>query len=106
MHDDAIAPLDALLDVEDVPRADGARGQRRELHAARRVEDDAAVRPAARRTAASSPLGTLSGSDNLVEVYTQWYNDNPLVLRGAGAGTGATAAGVLADMLDLAYTAA
>ena len=63
-------------------------------------------RAPARRTAASSPLGTLSGSDNLVEVYTQWYNDNPLVLRGAGAGTGATAAGVLADMLDLAYTAA
>eukprot|EP00908_Phaeocystis_cordata_P010163 Transcript_21003.p1 GENE.Transcript_21003~~Transcript_21003.p1 ORF type:complete len:407 (-),score=156.82 Transcript_21003:893-2113(-) len=59
-----------------------------------------------KEVAVSSPLGTLSGSDNLVEVYTQWYNDNPLVLRGAGAGTGATAAGVLADMLDLAYTAA
>ena len=54
---------------------------------------------------ASSPLGTLSGSDNLVEIYTRWYADNPLVLRGAGAGAGATAAGVLADMIDLAYTA-
>merc|ERR1719223_2018777 len=54
---------------------------------------------------ASSPLGTLSGSDNLAEIYTRWYADNPLVLRGAGAGAGATAAGVLADMIDLAYTA-
>lgn len=54
---------------------------------------------------ASSALGTLSGSDNLVEIYTRWYADNPLVLRGAGAGAGATAAGVLADMIDLAYTA-
>ena len=53
---------------------------------------------------ASSPLGTLSGSDNLVEVYTKWYAATPLVIRGAGAGTGTTAAGVLADMVELAYT--
>jgi homoserine dehydrogenase len=53
---------------------------------------------------ASSPLGTLSGSDNLVEFYTGWYPESPLVLRGAGAGTGTTAAGVLADMVELAFT--
>ena len=51
-----------------------------------------------------SALGSLQGSDNLVEVYTTWYADSPLVLRGAGAGTGTTAAGVLSDMIDLAYT--
>ena len=53
---------------------------------------------------ASSPLGTLTGSDNLVEVYSKWYNETPLVLRGAGAGNGTTAAGVLADMVELAFT--
>ena len=53
---------------------------------------------------ASTPLGTLSGSDNLVEIHTGWYSSTPLVLRGAGAGTGTTAAGVLADMLELANT--
>jgi len=53
---------------------------------------------------ASSPLGTLTGSDNLVEIHTGWYSQTPLVVRGAGAGTGTTAAGVLADMLDLAMT--
>ena len=53
----------------------------------------------------SSPLGTLSGSDNLVEVHTGWYSSTPLVLRGAGAGTGTTAAGVLSDMLELANAA-
>ncbi len=53
---------------------------------------------------ASSPLGTLSGSDNLVEVHTRWYSQTPLVLRGAGAGTGTTAAGVLADMIELGFT--
>jgi len=52
---------------------------------------------------ATSPLGTLSGSDNLVEIYTSWYSATPLVLRGAGAGTGTTAAGVLSDMLELGF---
>ena len=51
-----------------------------------------------------TPLGTLSGSDNLVEIYTKWYDPNPLVVRGAGAGTGTTAAGVLSDMIELAFT--
>ena len=41
-------------------------------------------------------------SDNLVEIYSSWYASTPLVLRGAGAGTGTTAAGVLSDMLELA----
>eukprot|EP00966_Prymnesium_polylepis_P035555 825659-Prymnesium_polylepis.3 len=42
-------------------------------------------------------------SDNLVEIYTGWYAATPLVLRGAGAGTGTTAAGVLSDMLELSF---
>lgn len=53
---------------------------------------------------ASSPLGRLAGTDNLVEFYTRWYNPNPLVVQGRGAGVEATASGVLADMLELAYT--
>lgn len=52
---------------------------------------------------ADSPLGTLTGSDNLVEVRTERvYRDAPLVLRGAGAGAESTAAGVLSDMIELA----
>lgn len=45
----------------------------------------------------------LAGSDNLVEIYTSWYKSSPLVLRGAGAGTGTTAAGVLSDILELSF---
>lgn len=52
----------------------------------------------------ASPLGRLSGTDNLVEFYTRWYNPNPLVVQGRGAGVDATASGVLADMIELAYT--
>jgi homoserine dehydrogenase len=53
---------------------------------------------------ATSPLGRLSGTDNLVEFYTRWYNPNPLVVQGRGAGVDATASGVLADIIELAYT--
>eukprot|EP00897_Mesotaenium_endlicherianum_P008968 jgi/Mesen1/809/ME000110S_11079 len=48
-----------------------------------------------------SPLGRLRGSDNLVEINSRCYKDAPLVIQGAGAGNDTTAAGVLADILDL-----
>ncbi len=53
---------------------------------------------------AGSPLGRLSGTDNLVEFHTKWYSPNPLVVQGRGAGVDATAAGVLSDVIELAYT--
>lgn len=34
-------------------------------------------------------------------VYSRCYNERPLVIQGAGAGNDTTAAGVLADILDL-----
>ena len=53
---------------------------------------------------AQGPLGTLTGSDNLVEVHSEAvYPQSPLVVRGAGAGAASTASGALADMLDLAF---
>ncbi|OVA05636.1 Homoserine dehydrogenase [Macleaya cordata] len=48
-----------------------------------------------------SPLGRLRGSDNVLEIYSRCYRDLPLVIQGAGAGNDTTAAGVLADILDL-----
>jgi homoserine dehydrogenase len=54
--------------------------------------------------AADSPLGRLRGTDNLVEFSTRWYSPNPLVVQGRGAGTDATAAGVLSDIIELAFT--
>eukprot|EP00252_Welwitschia_mirabilis_P008927 TRINITY_DN21193_c0_g1_i2.p1 TRINITY_DN21193_c0_g1~~TRINITY_DN21193_c0_g1_i2.p1 ORF type:complete len:380 (+),score=69.89 TRINITY_DN21193_c0_g1_i2:305-1444(+) len=50
---------------------------------------------------ASSPVGQLKGSESLVEVYSRCYKSSPLVIRGAGAGNDTTAAGVLADIVDL-----
>jgi len=51
---------------------------------------------------ADSPLGRLSGTDNLVEFTSHWYSPNPLVIQGRGAGVDATAAGVLSDVVELA----
>ncbi|KAJ3684330.1 hypothetical protein LUZ61_013494 [Rhynchospora tenuis] len=48
-----------------------------------------------------SALGRLRGSDNLVEIYSRCYKNSPLVIHGAGAGNDTTAAGVLADIIDL-----
>lgn len=48
-----------------------------------------------------SALGRLRGSDNVVEIYSRCYSAQPLVIQGAGAGNDTTAAGVLADILDL-----
>ncbi|OAY74435.1 Bifunctional aspartokinase/homoserine dehydrogenase 1 [Ananas comosus] len=48
-----------------------------------------------------SPLGRLRGSDNVVEICSRCYANSPLVIQGAGAGNDTTAAGVLADIIDL-----
>ncbi|KAK6926439.1 Homoserine dehydrogenase, catalytic [Dillenia turbinata] len=48
-----------------------------------------------------SPLGRLRGSDNILVVHSRCYSQQPLVIQGAGAGNDTTAAGVLADILDI-----
>ncbi len=48
------------------------------------------------------PFYSLSGSDNIVSFTTKRYFDRPLVVKGPGAGTDVTAAGVLADILRVA----
>ncbi|MEE2708725.1 MAG: hypothetical protein VYA69_03930 [Gemmatimonadota bacterium] len=48
---------------------------------------------------ADSPAGSLSGSDNLVVYRTSRYSENPLVIRGPGAGPDVTAAGMFGDLI-------
>jgi aspartokinase/homoserine dehydrogenase 1 len=52
--------------------------------------------------AESDPLGTLQGTDNQFSFVTARYRDQPLVIRGPGAGPAVTAAGVFNDLLRLA----
>ena len=47
-------------------------------------------------------FANLSGKDNAVLFYTDRYADQPLVIKGAGAGAEVTAAGVFADIIRAA----
>ena len=51
----------------------------------------------------SSPLGRLTGTNNLIEIKTRRYFDQPLIIQGPGAGKEVTAAGVLNDILGITY---
>ncbi|XP_074320417.1 bifunctional aspartokinase/homoserine dehydrogenase 2, chloroplastic-like [Silene latifolia] len=48
------------------------------------------------------PFAQLSGSDNIILFRTERYKEQPLIVRGPGAGAAVTAAGVFSDILRLA----
>ena len=48
------------------------------------------------------PLYNLEGKDNIVLFYTNRYVDQPLVIKGAGAGADVTASGIFADIMKIA----
>jgi len=58
------------------------------------------------KISASHPFYNLSGTDNILALYSSHYNENPLVVKGPGAGAGVTAAGIIADILRVANTKA
>ncbi|MFY0654699.1 MAG: bifunctional aspartate kinase/homoserine dehydrogenase I [Cyclobacteriaceae bacterium] len=48
------------------------------------------------------PFYNLEGKDNIVLFYTNRYVDQPLVIKGAGAGADVTASGIFADIMKIA----
>jgi aspartokinase/homoserine dehydrogenase 1 len=55
-----------------------------------------------RHIPADSDFYHLYGKDNLVLFYTERYPEQPLVIKGAGAGADVTASGVFADIIRVA----
>lgn len=51
--------------------------------------------------ALSDPLAALAPCDNIFVIESGWYQQNPLVLKGPGAGREVTAGGLHADLADL-----
>ncbi|MEZ5024967.1 MAG: bifunctional aspartate kinase/homoserine dehydrogenase I [Chitinophagales bacterium] len=47
------------------------------------------------------PFYNLSGSDNMIVFTTERYKNNPLVIKGPGAGAEVTAAGVFAEIITI-----
>lgn len=50
-------------------------------------------------------IGSLRGTDNIFVIKTKRYSQNPLVVKGPGAGIEVTAAGVFGDILSVAKMA-
>lgn len=48
------------------------------------------------------PFSNLSGSDNIVLFFTERYPEQPLIVKGAGAGADVTASGIFADIIRCA----
>ncbi|KAJ8639285.1 hypothetical protein MRB53_015979 [Persea americana] len=55
-----------------------------------------------RRYKKDHPFAQLSGSDNIIAFTTMRYKEQPLIVRGPGAGAQVTAGGVFSDILRLA----
>ena len=64
--------------------------------------EDGTIRIGIQAMGADSPFAQLQGSDNLIVFKTRRYFDNPLIIRGPGAGPAVTAGGVLADVIRAA----
>ena len=63
--------------------------------------DNGKARVGLQMTDALQPYFQLDGKDNIVLIYSQRYNEQPLVIKGAGAGAAVTASGVFADIISI-----
>ncbi|HJN73448.1 MAG TPA: bifunctional aspartate kinase/homoserine dehydrogenase I [Myxococcota bacterium] len=89
------------LDAGLAERCDSAAAAGKVLrYVARVTRGRAVVGPA--EVDLDSPIGRLSGSDNLVLFRSERYAERPLVVIGPGAGVDVTAMGVLGDVLRVA----
>ncbi|MFY9463544.1 MAG: hypothetical protein WAP48_00565 [Sediminibacterium sp.] len=66
------------------------------------VYDEGKAKVGLQHIPADSDFYHLYGKDNLVLFYTDRYPEQPLVIKGAGAGADVTASGVFADIIRVA----
>jgi bifunctional aspartokinase / homoserine dehydrogenase 1 len=96
--------LDRLSDF-DAPMAERVRQASSQGTVLRYVADvdvhGKAARVRLESFAADHPFANISLTDNIVQFVTRRYCDNPLIVRGPGAGPDVTAAGIFADLLRL-----
>jgi homoserine dehydrogenase len=104
----AACSVDTFL--ERIPEQDAAIGSRhqsaaREGKALKYVATVPAGGPITvglKAVPASTVLGALQGPENIISIRTERYDRYPLTISGPGAGAAVTAAGMIADMLELA----
>ncbi len=63
------------------------------------VMDNGKLSVSLQQVDAASPFYHLDGKDNIVSLFTNRYNPEPLIIKGAGAGAEVTASGVFSDLI-------
>lgn len=100
-------PLDAFLAELDAvdehwrQRVKAAAGDRTVLQYVGQLSPEG-VEVGVQQVSTESAFGRLEGQNNLFEIRTDRYAENPLTVRGPGAGPQVTATGVLSDVLTVA----
>ena len=94
---------------QNLPSLDAQfEAERREVEAARQrwrfvaTLDQGKASVALRRVDEHHPLYDLEGSNNIILITTERYNQYPMLIQGYGAGASVTAAGVFADIMSIA----
>ncbi|MCZ4336243.1 bifunctional aspartate kinase/homoserine dehydrogenase I [Shewanella colwelliana] len=86
------------LDAAIAERVESAREQGKVLRYVGQI-DEQGCRVKVAEVDTNDPLYSVKGGENALAFYSRYYQPIPFVLRGYGAGTEVTAAGVFADLL-------
>ena len=99
----ASAFMEALddLDAAWAARVSEAHQRDERLAYVGQIDDDG-LRVGVRSVPRASAFGGSRGTDNVILIQSDRYNDTPLVVQGPGAGPDVTAAGLLADLIKAA----
>lgn len=92
------------VDAAIATRAGAARAKGARLKYVATVSRTGAVSVGMREIPLDTVLGSLTGPENIITIRSGRYAANPINITGPGAGAAVTAAGVLADMLELSTT--
>ena len=105
LRDGDTASFLARLTELDTPMAEKlavAKRNRGVLRYVAKLEVGGAARVSLVELPANHPFAHIRLTDNVVQMTTNRYRENPLIVRGPGAGPEVTAAGVFADVLRVA----
>jgi aspartokinase/homoserine dehydrogenase 1 len=83
-------------------RFEAARDANQVLRYCAVLDADGRAEVALKALPAFHPFAHIALTDNIVSFATARYRNNPLIVRGPGAGPDVTAAGVFADLLRVA----
>lgn len=95
---ESVDELDTLMSE----RLARAQRQGKVLRYVARLDKDGRASVGVEAIAENHPLAMMLPCDNIFAIESQWYRDNPLVIRGPGAGRDVTAGAIQSDLNRLA----